>query len=71
MSSSSARTGGQQQLRGPCQLLLLASQTFLSVGCGEKRQNKDSICAVGPVDVRAVSGNTAGCPVEVAVGRIV
>ncbi len=25
-------------------------------------QNKDSFCAAGPVDVCALSGNTAGCP---------
>lgn len=62
LSSCSAATGGQQQWRGPCQPLLLASQTFLSVGCGEKMPNKDSICAAGPVDVWALSGNTAGCP---------
>lgn len=52
-SSCSAGTGGQQQQqqqqsRGPCQPLLLASQTFLSVGCREKTQNKDSFCAAGP-----------------------
>lgn len=62
LSSRSAGTGGQQQSRGPCQPLLLASQTFLSVGCGEKMPNKDSVCAAGPLDVWASSGNTAGCP---------
>lgn len=61
LSSCSAGTGGQQQWRGPCQPPL-TSQTFLSVGCGGKMQNKDSICAAGPVDVWARSGNTAGCP---------
>lgn len=61
LSSCSAGTGGQQQWRGPCQPPL-TSQTFLSVGCGEKMQNKDSICAAGPVDVWALSGNTAGWP---------
>lgn len=49
---------------GACQPPLLASQTFLSVGCGEKMQNKESICAAGPVDVHASSGKAAGCPAE-------
>lgn len=63
LCSCSAGTGRKQQLKGPCQplLLLSASQAFLSVSCVRKNLEQRVLLCWRLKDVSVWSGNTAGC----------